>query len=311
MTLSLQGKLTSGFGLLIVILLIVVGLGYYAINEVYKAFYALPELQNYRETSQEVNAIITSIDRIQNILLLVGLIALVVGVVSALLIYRSILKPIRKLARSCEMVEKGDLRQEIEVKSEDEIGKVARGFNSMVQRLRELISQVLRISSNLASSGEELSSSIEEISKATEEIAKTVSQVAQGSTEQSTELETINQETQKISQIAHQLSEATQRNLNLIAEMKKGLEKNQLSLSEIEQAMKVTSTEGENSEKEARKGQELLSLLSQNIQAISQVTQEVAQSISTLEVRSQEISNCRFNYWNCRRNQPLSFKCCN
>ncbi len=72
--------------------------------------------------------------------------------------------------------------------------------------------------------------------------------------------------------------------------MKKGLEKNRLSLYEIEKAMKVTSTEGENSEKEARKGQELLFLLAQNIQEISRVTQEVAQSISTLEVRSQEIS---------------------
>ena len=289
--LSLRGKLLLGFGLLIVLLLVAVGLGYYSINEVNNAFLILSELQDYEEASlEEISAITARIDRIQSTLLLVGLLALAAGLISAFFLYRSILGPILELTRGCEMVEKGDLRQEIEVKSKDEIGKVARSFNSMIQKLRELISQVLRVSSALASSSEELSSSIEEISQATEEIAKTISQVAQGSTEQSTELEAISQETQKISQITHHLSEATQRNLNLIAEMKKGLEKNRLSLYEIEKAMKVTSTEGENSEKEARKGQELLFLLAQNIQEISRVTQEVAQSISTLEVRSQEIS---------------------
>lgn len=291
MILSLRGKLLLGFGLLIVLLLVAVGLGYYSINEVNNAFLILSELQDYEEASlEEISAITARIDRIQSTLLLVGLLALAAGLISAFFLYRSILGPILELTRGCEMVEKGDLRQEIEVKSKDEIGKVARSFNSMIQKLRELISQVLRVSSALASSSEELSSSIEEISQATEEIAKTISQVAQGSTEQSTELEAISQETQKISQITHHLSEATQRNLNLIAEMKKGLEKNRLSLYEIEKAMKVTSTEGENSEKEARKGQELLFLLAQNIQEISRVTQEVAQSISTLEVRSQEIS---------------------
>ncbi len=108
-----------------------------------------------------------------------GLLALAAGLISAFFLYRSILGPILELTRGCEMVEKGDLRQEIEVKSKDEIGKVARSFNSMIQKLRELISQVLRVSSALASSSEELSSSIEEISQATEEIAKTISQVAQ------------------------------------------------------------------------------------------------------------------------------------
>jgi len=405
MSLSLRGKLLLGFGLLIILLLIAVGLGYYSINEANKASHILSQLHNNRtsilqreidhllwqeqlsfsiatgeqfkgETDptkcnlgkwlanegqkieeeevksllsqlvephqklhqsattvnqllsqgkkeealseyvqttipalnqvrgvleqivqyyekaslQGVSAIVANIGRVQNTLLLVGLIAIIGGLISAILLYRSILAPVRSLARGCEAVERGDLRQEIKINSKDEMGQVAHSFNSMIQKLRDIVSQVLRVSSTLASSSEELSSSIEEISKATEEIAKTISQVAQGSTEQSTELEAINQETQKISQITHQLSEATQRNLNLIAEMKKGLEKNQLSLSEIEQAMKITSTEGENSEKEARKGQELLSLLAQNIKVISQVTQEVAQSISTLEVRSQEIS---------------------
>lgn len=112
MSLSLWGKLILGFGLLIALLLIAVGLGYYAINEVNKASHTLSELQSYEEISQEVNTIITSIERIQNVLLLVGLVALIVGVVSALLLYRSILRPIRKLSRGCEMVEKGDLRQE-------------------------------------------------------------------------------------------------------------------------------------------------------------------------------------------------------
>lgn len=52
-------------------------------------------------------------------------------------IYRSIAKPIATLASATVRVSSGDLDTEIPVEANDEIGKLAQGFNQMTRSLRE------------------------------------------------------------------------------------------------------------------------------------------------------------------------------
>jgi GAF domain-containing protein/HAMP domain-containing protein len=55
------------------------------------------------------------------------------------LLARQIVRPIEELAATSEAVANGDLSQEIEVKRNDEIGKLATAFNLMTTQLRDLI----------------------------------------------------------------------------------------------------------------------------------------------------------------------------
>jgi signal transduction histidine kinase len=61
----------------------------------------------------------------------VGLLALVLGS----LLFRQITAPLQALSRSARAIAEGDLAQRVTVRSEDEIGQVARSFNRMAESL--------------------------------------------------------------------------------------------------------------------------------------------------------------------------------
>ncbi|MDK2896639.1 MAG: methyl-accepting chemotaxis protein [Candidatus Atribacteria bacterium] len=230
-----------------------------------------------------------AIDRTQRLFLIIALIALIVGFITSPLLARSITGPISKLAQACQKAGEGDLRHRVEVYSKDELGQVGEAFNAMVENLRNLIEGVIRTASDLAASSAELNSSVGEVSQATQEIAKTISQVAEGSTGQSEELNDLSHQIEAVTEKAKLVEKATQKNLDFLTELKRNLADNAQALSSIQEAMSLTTREGENTEREARRGQELLSVLTKDVITIREVAQEVAQSISALEDRSQEI----------------------
>lgn len=63
----------------------------------------------------------------------VGVLALVLGS----LLFRQITSPLRALSQSARAIAEGDLGQRVGVRSEDEIGQVARSFNRMAESLAE------------------------------------------------------------------------------------------------------------------------------------------------------------------------------
>jgi GAF domain-containing protein/HAMP domain-containing protein len=69
----------------------------------------------------------------------VALFAVVLAVVVSLFITRSIVNPLADLADTVERISAGDLYQVARVTREDEVGAVARAFNSLTKQLRELI----------------------------------------------------------------------------------------------------------------------------------------------------------------------------
>jgi signal transduction histidine kinase len=76
---------------------------------------------------------------LQMVIVLLLLAGLAVGILS----YR-LLKPIRQLVLATEQIAGGDLRQEIPVKTGDELGTLTRSFNRMVKNLREIQTQLIR-----------------------------------------------------------------------------------------------------------------------------------------------------------------------
>lgn len=71
-----------------------------------------------------------------------GLAALVVGVLLALITQANIAAPIRRLTGVAEKIQSGDLSAQARVESRDEIGILARTFNSMTAQLRSTLTQV-------------------------------------------------------------------------------------------------------------------------------------------------------------------------
>ncbi|HWR29944.1 MAG TPA: methyl-accepting chemotaxis protein, partial [Negativicutes bacterium] len=95
-------------------------------------------------------------------------------------------KPIIGVRNQAVRVASGDLRVEkLAYESQkDEIGELAKSFNSMVGSLRDLVKQVQDQSQHVAASSEELTAIAEQSSLATTQIATSVSDIAGGTDQQ-------------------------------------------------------------------------------------------------------------------------------
>jgi len=76
--------------------------------------------------------------RTRNVTIILLIVSIIFGGVAALLISRSIINPVHELSDAVGIVAKGDLTSKIEVRTKDEIGQLAVGFNQMVEDLRRL-----------------------------------------------------------------------------------------------------------------------------------------------------------------------------
>jgi methyl-accepting chemotaxis protein len=130
----------------------------------------------------------------------VGLVVvLVLGISVAFVIARGIVKPVRATVDMIKDIAQGegDLTKRLEANSRDEVGELAKWFNTFIEKLQGIIKDVAEASNEVASAATEISASSEElaagmdeqsqqvaqISSAIEEMSQSVSEVAQKSNE--------------------------------------------------------------------------------------------------------------------------------
>jgi methyl-accepting chemotaxis protein len=107
-------------------------------------------------------------------------IGIILAVVLGLIIANSITKPVNKVVEMIKDVAQGegDLTKRLEVSSKDEIGELATWFNTFIEKLHDIISQVAANTEQLASAANEISSSAEQLSAGAKEQTNQSSQVS-------------------------------------------------------------------------------------------------------------------------------------
>jgi methyl-accepting chemotaxis protein len=104
--------------------------------------------------------------------------AVVLGILIALFLTRSITKPVSQGVDFARRLAEGDLTAHIDVDQKDEIGILAQALRDMAARLREVVGQVQAAADNVASGSEELSSSAQQLSQGTTEQAASIEEVS-------------------------------------------------------------------------------------------------------------------------------------
>lgn len=130
--------------------------------------------------------------RSRSILLTVSAIAALLSIVMAVVILRSILKPLNSLqSKLGDLAEKGgDLTQQIDIASKDEIGDLARIVNGFLANLREIMIEVNLASNSVEEAAvtvtqhlEELNADVEDTSATTEELSVSMEETASSAEE--------------------------------------------------------------------------------------------------------------------------------
>ncbi len=135
----------------------------------------------------------------------VGYAAIIIGILLALVITRSITKPVKETVEMLEDIAEGegDLTRTLKVMSKDEIGDMARWFNIFLNKLHDIISDISKNAGTLAiSSGQmsdlsrqmesrssDISSRSDSVAAATEEMSSNMSSIATALEQTSTNIE--------------------------------------------------------------------------------------------------------------------------
>lgn len=130
---------------------------------------------------QEIHAAVSPILRKTALIIVL---ALFFGTALIFFIIKSILKPIQTLKEQAITISNGDLTEQINISSNDEIGQLGQAFQEMQKSLRTLITNVEQSVKQVASAAEELTASAEQTSSATEQVAYSIQDVASNTEKQ-------------------------------------------------------------------------------------------------------------------------------
>lgn len=95
------------------------------------------------------------------------------------LIARTISKPLQKLSALIDRFADGDLSGQSDIRSKDEVGRLAHSFNRMADNLRGLISQISMSAQSVAAASQEISATTEEIAHTSTNQAESASNITE------------------------------------------------------------------------------------------------------------------------------------
>ncbi len=145
------------------------------------------EIQSYMATlgricDNKCNDIKTNIDRSSTVqlvfVILMSLLVLAAALFVGRLLYVSIINPLKKGVAFAEAIGRGDLTVSVEATSNDEIGKLSRTLQAMVENLKKTVLTIEQNANELVDSGVSLNASSQKLSKGASEQAASAEEVS-------------------------------------------------------------------------------------------------------------------------------------
>ncbi len=219
--------------------------------------------------------------------ILTGLAALVLSI----FISKSLSSNIKKIKHVMEKASEGDLSQAVNVKAVDEIGSLAKDFNSMISNISnmlknvELSSQtVLETSSNLSTMTEQTTASVGQVSKAIDEISQGTMVQASSTQGAASEMGGLAYELEQISDSTAEMSNISENTMIL---SNKGLEIVKFLMVKSEETKRNTETVSEIVDDMSRSTEEI-SKISDTINQITEQTNLLSLNASIEAARAGE-----------------------
>ncbi|MBK6308664.1 MAG: HAMP domain-containing protein [Gemmatimonadetes bacterium] len=116
---------------------------------------------------------------LRNTVLVIGSIAAVLIILAALTFARTIVQPIQEAVRVLgHVAETGDLTQQLNIKSNDELGEMAVSFNGFLHKLTQIATGMRRSATTVTRAARELSAVADDISSAAQSQASSLEETA-------------------------------------------------------------------------------------------------------------------------------------
>ncbi|MES2104499.1 MAG: methyl-accepting chemotaxis protein [Pseudomonadota bacterium] len=131
-----------------------------------------------KSIDQTAAAIDQANDHSTRLMILLSVLLIAIGVVAAVIISRSITRPLKDAIHAAGMVAAGDLTTVIDTSSSDEIGELMQALHAMNEALRNIVSQVKSGTYAIAGAAGEISTGNLDLSARTEQQASSLEETA-------------------------------------------------------------------------------------------------------------------------------------
>lgn len=219
--------------------------------EKFAVFTKLDKLDWTILVTMHVNEIAEDAHSILYTTLLFGTISLVIVIIISLLFSGGLTKYISKLLGNMEKIKEGDFTVRNDIQTKDEIGRLADGFNLMIEDVGKLIGNVQGLSSEVTMAAQGLAATSEETSASAEEVSRTVEEIAKGATDQASESEKgaaltahlaesfimLTNNTEDMLSSANEVADANLKGVNVMKGLQEKTKQNDEATSKIENAI--------------------------------------------------------------------------
>lgn len=220
----------------------------------------------FQEEQLELNkaAVDSSISTSKTTSIIVLIISIAIGVFLILYVHRTISQPLQNVVQAANVIASGDLlKQDIDVRTKDEIGQLGTAFNTMKASLASLIRNVQMNAEQLSASAQELSASTEEITATSEDVTRRVSDTA----------------------------EVSQSSSQSAIESARAMEETAAGVQRIAEATQILHSNSVDASKTANSGGEIIEQVKQQMNVINDSTATVNELVQKLTQQTEEIEN--------------------
>ncbi|MCG4572787.1 HAMP domain-containing methyl-accepting chemotaxis protein [Clostridium cochlearium] len=158
--------------------------------------------------SRQAKAVSTSTyDASFKIIIVSIVLGFILAIVMGWSISSRITNNIKQIVDFVKAIEKGDLTKDIDIKTGDEIGEIARALNIAKENIRAIISKIETSARDISVSSKELSSITEEVYSKVETVNESVGGIAKGSQDLSATAEEVSASAQEIGATTMELAQ--------------------------------------------------------------------------------------------------------
>ena len=152
--------------------------------------------------------------------------SIIFGLLGTWLMSLSIVSPIKRAVAAMHDIAEGegDLTQRLDAKGKDEIAELARGFNTFISRVQELVSQVAGSTSQLASAAEEMSLIVDQTKNGIQQQSNETEQVATAMNEMVATVQEVARHADSAAQMAHEADSQALTGKNVVSRTVQSIE---------------------------------------------------------------------------------------